>query len=86
MATMRTSAQAMVLLTSDQAELDALGDFAKAPNVIAGSAQQLQATLGGYIELGIDEFAVPDFTLGDTPEARADKLAQIHDTIIRPLM
>ncbi len=30
--------------------------------------------------------AVPDFTLGDTPAARADKLAQIHETVVKPLM
>ncbi len=86
MATMRTCAQAMVFLTSSQKELDDLGDFAKAPNVIAGSASALQEILGAYVELGFDEFAVPDFTLGDTPAARADKLAEVHDTIIRPLM
>ncbi len=86
MATMRTSAQALVMLTHSQKELDDLADFAKAPNVIAGSAQQIQETIGGYVALGIDEFALPDFTLGDTPEARADKLAEIHQTVIAPLM
>ena len=86
LSTLRLSAQAMVMLTHSQAELDALGDFAKAPNVIAGSADQLQATIGQYPNLGFHEFAVPDFTLGATPEARADAMAKIHDTVIRPLM
>lgn len=86
LSSLRLSAQAMVLLTDSQDELDAFGDFAKAPNVIAGSAAFLQEQMGRYEELGFDEFAVPDFTLGDTPAARADKLAQIHETVVKPLM
>ena len=85
-ATLRTSVQAMILLSPSPAELDELGELVASPNVITGSAQELQDIIGSYVGLGFDEFAVPDFTLGDTPAERADKLAQIHDTIIRPLM
>ncbi len=84
--TIARSVQAVVLLTRSQAELDALGEFATQPNVLAGSPEQLQDSLGRYVELGFDEFALPDFTLGPDPAARADKLAEIHAEVISPLM
>ena len=42
--------------------------------------------LGTYADMGVHEFAIPDFTLGDTREARADALAALHDQVFRQLM
>ena len=41
---------------------------------IAGSVQALQDTIGAYRELGVDEFIVPDFNLGDHPVETLDRL------------
>lgn len=85
-ATLGKSVQAMLFLLNTQEEVDALGEFGQGPNVMAGSAAFLQEQIGQYIELGFDEFAVPDFTLGDTPSARAEMMAKVHEEVVKPLM
>ena len=75
-ATMRRSAQAMV-------HLDGTGDGALAGRSIVGSAAQLVEQFARYAELGVDEFAFPDDTLGDSPGERLDTLARLHDEVLR---
>ena len=53
---------------------------------IAGSASaELVDTIGRYAELGFDEFIVPDFNLGSTPERRRESLERIEQEVIRQL-
>ena len=40
---------------------------------MTGTAPQLQEQLAAFAELGVDEFIVPDFNLGDP--ARKDEIA-----------
>ncbi len=45
---------------------------------IIGSNDQLVDELGRYVELGFDEFIVPDFTLGGTAEERFEKYGEFR--------
>lgn len=59
----KRSAQALVMLTDDQAALEKMrsrGPF----SVIGGSVEELRATVAAYAEAGVDELIVPDFNLG----------------------
>jgi len=82
----RRSAQALVFLVKTDAEREALAPFAASGRALVGSADELVQLLGGYIDLGVHEFAIPDFTLGATTEARADALAALHDQVFSQLM
>lgn len=66
--TLHTSTQALVLVGPDgaaQAE-----DLAKVRPAIGGTAEQLVDTIGQWAEAGLDELVIPDFTLGDTAQAK----------------
>lgn len=84
--TIRRSAQALVFLVRTETEREALAPFAASGRALVGTAGELTDLLGRYVELGVDEFAIPDFTLGPTREARADALATLHDEVFRSLM
>jgi len=70
-ATRHKSVQALFVATDHGAEQAALADPAD-ENMVAGSADRIVEALGRYAELGFDEVIIPDFTLGESPEARAD--------------
>lgn len=82
---LRRSSQALVFLTTTQAERDAAAPFAASGRALIGSAEELIDQLGGYIDLGVHEFAIPDFTLGSSPERRRDALAALHEQVITRL-
>jgi len=66
-ATIARSAQAMVLVDSDPAAVEAFAAKVPAP-VIGGSPEQLVDVIGRYAQAGLDEFVVPDRTLGTGAE------------------
>ncbi len=67
------------LHTSVNAMID-LGATPSPPGrpVLAGSAAQVVDQLGQLAELGIDEFIVPTWNLGDTHAARLEQLDTLH--------
>jgi alkanesulfonate monooxygenase SsuD/methylene tetrahydromethanopterin reductase-like flavin-dependent oxidoreductase (luciferase family) len=73
--TVRRSAQALVFLgkATDEFVVD---------RSLSGSDEQLVDALNRYVALGVDEFAIPDFTLGETAAARADALAHLHANVL----
>lgn len=81
-ASMWTSVQAMVTLSDDASTVERTltGPFGE--RMIAGSAAQLVEQMGSYAELGFDEFIVPDFNLGRTPEARRQALERIQSEVV----
>lgn len=85
-ATVRRSAQALVFLTDSDSATAKLRERVPADRSIVGGANELVEILGQYAESGLDEFAIPDFTLGATPEQRWDTLQRIHSDVIAPLM
>ena len=83
--TVRRSAQAMVFLTDDDGTRDKLRAVAPAGRSLVGGPSELVDLFGTYVEAGVDEFAIPDFTLGDTPEQRADTYARLHAEVVSAL-
>ena len=82
---MWTSVQALVMLSDDS---EAVAGALASPfgeRMIAGSAAQLVDEMGRYTELGFDEFIVPDFNLGRTPQARRESLERIQSDVIGQL-
>jgi alkanesulfonate monooxygenase SsuD/methylene tetrahydromethanopterin reductase-like flavin-dependent oxidoreductase (luciferase family) len=84
-ATRRTSVQALVFLTDDQAAADEIRSGGLGARSIAGTADQLLEQLAAYAEVGFDEFIVPDWNLGDSPTERRDNLERIKTEVIDQL-
>ncbi len=80
-ATKHKSVQALIVCTDGQAKIDEALAGPMGANTIAGSEQHLVETLGQYAEMGFDEFIVPDATLGDTVEARADAYRWMFEAV-----
>lgn len=76
-ATIRHSAQALVLLTDDAARADAFLAGTDGRAAIAGPPDRLATEVAAWQEVGLHEVIVPDFTLG-TGAKRLDRM----DTII----
>lgn len=84
-ASKRTTAQALVVLTDDdEVRAKALGG-PMGDRTIAGSADELAEQLGRYIELGFDEFIVPDFTFRGSVADRQEGLAAVQADVIAQL-
>jgi F420-dependent oxidoreductase-like protein len=61
--TIARSAQALLFFTEDAAAAEKLADTIPRP-VLAGTPERLRDVLAAYVEAGLDELIVPDFTLG----------------------
>lgn len=83
--TIRRSAQALVFLTKDDATRDKLRARVPADRSLVGGPSEMIDLLGRYVEQGVDEFAVPDFTLGATPEARRDVIDRFWSEVASAL-
>ena len=84
-ATVHRSAQALVFLAADDATAERLRGVVPADRSIVGTASELVDVFGRYAELGLDEFIVPDFTLGGDAAARLDTFARLTDEVIGAL-
>lgn len=81
-ATLRRSAQAMIFYTPTAAARTALEPHVVPDRSLIGGAQELIDQLAKYAALGVDEFAIADFTLGDTPEQRRDTFEALHADVL----
>jgi len=79
--TVRRSVQALVFLTDDDATTAKLRDRAPAGRSLVGRPSELVDLVGEYVAQGVDEMAVPDFTLGDSPAARAESCARFWEEV-----
>lgn len=71
-ATMRTCAQAIVVINDDPETIAKIRAGGMGERTIVGSVEQIVDEVAGYTELGFDEFIVPDFGLsGDALERQA---------------
>lgn len=82
---MWTSVQALVMLSDDASAVDAALSGPAGSRMIAGSASHLVDEMGRYSELGFDEFIIPDWNLGATPQARRQSLERFHTDVIGQL-
>ena len=81
-ASMHRSAQAMVFYAPTAAARAALEPHVVADRSLVGGAQELIDQLAQYAEMGVDEFAIADFTLGKTPEARRETYETLHADVL----
>lgn len=80
-----TSVQALVVSTDDpDAAANAL-DGGMGSRSIAGSDDRLIETLGAYVELGFDEFILPDWNVGETREERLDVIRRLRSDVFAQL-
>jgi alkanesulfonate monooxygenase SsuD/methylene tetrahydromethanopterin reductase-like flavin-dependent oxidoreductase (luciferase family) len=84
-ATIRCSAQALLFLQDDPDAAPRVLAHAPGDRSLAGTPEQLVEQLAWYAEHGVDEFIVPDFTLGPTAEARREAYDRIRTDIVPAL-
>jgi probable F420-dependent oxidoreductase len=80
-----TSAQALVFLTDDAAFAEQVRSGSMGARSIVGSASELVEQVAGYVERGFDEFIVPDFTLGSSPDERLDRYRTLQSEVFNQL-
>jgi F420-dependent oxidoreductase-like protein len=71
----KRSAQALLFMSDDPAVLERARGVAMP--VVSGSVDDVRRTIAGYAAAGVDEFIVPDFTLG-----RGERKLAVCDTFI----
>lgn len=74
-ASLERSTQALVHLSEDPGEVSRLRAETSRQPALCGSAAEVGEALALYAALGIDEFVLPDRTLGASRKERADKAA-----------
>jgi alkanesulfonate monooxygenase SsuD/methylene tetrahydromethanopterin reductase-like flavin-dependent oxidoreductase (luciferase family) len=82
---MHTSVQSLVFMVDDQDRVENIMSSEMGDRSIAGSDDHIVEQVGRYADNGFDEIIVPDFTLGDTPEARLEAYQRFNDTIATQL-
>jgi alkanesulfonate monooxygenase SsuD/methylene tetrahydromethanopterin reductase-like flavin-dependent oxidoreductase (luciferase family) len=85
-AELHRSAQAMVFYTPTAAARAAAEPHVVPGRSLIGGAQELVDQLARYLELGVHEFAIPDFTLGESEAERRDTYAALHEHVITQLV
>lgn len=80
--TVRRSSQALFFLTDDDITRDKLRARAPQDRSLVGSAAELIDLVGTYVEAGVDELAIPDFTLGATAEQRLATYQRLHAEVL----
>ena len=71
-AEIQRSAVALLFVTEDAAFAKKMRESTDRPPKIAGTVSELRDVIAGYAEAGVNEFIVPDFTLG--PDCNQKKL------------
>ena len=79
------SAQAMIFYTPTAAARAAAEPHIVPDRSLVGGAEELIEQLSQYREMGVDEFAIADFTLGDSEAERRDTYAALHAEVITKL-
>jgi alkanesulfonate monooxygenase SsuD/methylene tetrahydromethanopterin reductase-like flavin-dependent oxidoreductase (luciferase family) len=77
-----TSVQALVFLTDTDAEAEQILAGEWGPRAIAGTPAQIVEQMSAYAADGFDEFIVPDWNLGRTPEERRESIERLHTEVL----
>lgn len=78
------SAQALVMFTDDDAEADRLAAAVPRP-LLVGSPERMREVVAGYVEGGLDELIVPDFTFGPGAQ-KVDALDRFRTEVVGPVL
>jgi len=81
-ATVHRSVQAMIFLVDDPDRAAKLRERAPEGRSLVGAPAEIIDEIGKYVELGVDEFAIPDFTLGGSQAERMDILARLDAEVV----
>lgn len=79
------SAQALIFITDDSAAAAKITSRAPDDRSLVGNLDQLTELIAGYAAAGIDEFIVPDFTLGATHAERLESHTMLHEHVVATL-
>ena len=85
-ASLRRSAQANIFYVRNADERAKAEKEATANRTLIGGAAELVEQIGRYEELGVDEFAIGDYTFGETREQRTDTYAAFHADVLTQLL
>lgn len=80
-ATVARSAQALVLLTDDEAAARGFVEAVAPRAAIGGTPAQVAEVAAGWAAMGLDELIVPDFVLGRDLSAKQDALDALIDAL-----
>ncbi|MGH9297582.1 MAG: TIGR03560 family F420-dependent LLM class oxidoreductase, partial [Acidimicrobiales bacterium] len=79
--TIERSAQALIRMSTDAAELERWrSEPARMPTIV-GTPEELSGELARYDELGVDEFVVSERVLGESTSERAEVLEQLINEV-----
>ncbi len=73
------STQALIFMNDDESALEGIRKAELPMPTMIGTSRHCADVLGEYHELGVDEFIVPDFTLGPPGSGRDETLARIAE-------
>lgn len=76
------SAQGLVYITDSDAQRDELLAKVPADRAIVGTTAEIVDVIGQYAEAGLDEFALPDFSLGASPMQRRETIERFHEEVV----
>jgi alkanesulfonate monooxygenase SsuD/methylene tetrahydromethanopterin reductase-like flavin-dependent oxidoreductase (luciferase family) len=80
-ASIRRSAQALVLMSDDTAQLNRWRSESSTTPRIIGTTSQVADVIARYGELGLDEFVVSDETLGRETSEKRDGMDRFLDEV-----
>lgn len=83
-ATLERSTQALVHMSEDQSEVARLRAETSHQPALCGSPGEIGEALARYNALGIDEFVLPDRTLGGSRQERDEAAAHFLEEVARP--
>jgi len=76
-ASMRKCAQALVVVTDDADRVAKARAGAMAERTIVGSIDQIAEEVGDYVDLGFDEFIIPDWAFAADLDTRHGQLVEL---------
>ena len=80
--TISRSAQALVFITDSDARRDELIAKVGTERAIVGSPAEIVDVMGQYAAAGLDEFALPDFNLGESVQQRREAIERFHEDVV----
>ena len=84
-ASIRRSAQALVFITDSDAQRDEVLAKTNTDRAIVGGTTEIVDVIGHYAKAGLDEFALPDFTLGASSAQRRETIERFHKEVVSEL-
>ncbi|MGA3352701.1 MAG: LLM class F420-dependent oxidoreductase [Acidimicrobiales bacterium] len=77
----KRSAQALVLISKDSDQLARWNSESSAVPRIVGTPSQVVEVMARYVEIGLDEFVVSDFRLGEDTNEKRDNMDRFLDEV-----